>query len=169
MISAPDPASTLIFTVFRLNGRLIEAGDGLVAGVGLTTAWWQVLGVLSVSPVPLPAAHIARIMGLSRQAVQRTADLLAKNGLVRFEANPHHQRAKLVVPTKQGIAAVSAAKKRQRPWARNMTADLAVEEIETALRVLNHMDQYLTTTAVKGGDNVTRDEDTPEASEFAPP
>lgn len=157
MRSEADLVSRLIFTVFRLNGRLIEAGDSLVAGAGLTTAWWQVLGVLSVSPVPLPAAHIARIMGLSRQAVQRTADLLAEHGLIRFEANPHHQRAKLVVLTRRGIAAVKEAKKRQRPWAHAMTADLPVEHVETALRVLNHMDQHLATLAGKVVEKVTPD------------
>ena len=157
MMSESDSGSRLIYAVFRLNGRLIEAGDSLVAGVGLTTAWWQVLGVLSVSPVPLPTAHIARLMGLSRQAVQRTADLLAENGLVSFAANPHHQRAKLVVLTKQGIAAVKAAKKRQRPWVRAMTAGIPLEHVEMALRVLNHMDQHLATAAGKGGETLTHD------------
>ena len=108
----------LIVSVFRLNGRLIDAGNRLVGTIGLTSAWWQVLGALALSPVALPVAHIARNMGLSRQSVQRVADLLAEKGLVRFETNPHHQRAKLVVLTiPKGSVAVKAAEERQRPWA----------------------------------------------------
>src|SRR5271156_1832795 len=114
----------VILSVFRLNGQLIDAGNRLVRDNGLTSAWWQVLGALDLSPVPLPVAHIARNMGLSRQSVQRVAGLLAEKGLVRFEANPHHQRAKLVVLTRQGSAAVKAAEERQRPWAREMMAGL---------------------------------------------
>ena len=100
----------VILSVFRLNGQLIDAGNRLVRDIGLTSAWWQVLGALDLSPVPLPVAHIARNMGLSRQSVQRVAGLLAEKGLVRFEANPHHQRAKLVVLTPRGRAAVGAAR-----------------------------------------------------------
>jgi DNA-binding MarR family transcriptional regulator len=133
----------LIISVFQLNGQLVDAGNRLVADIGLTSAWWQVLGALALSPVPLPVAHIARNMGLSRQSVQRVADLLAKTGLVRFEANPHHQRAKLVVLTAKGTAAVTAAEQRQRPWARDMTAGLTLERIANALDVLTHMNKHL--------------------------
>src|SRR5580692_11476207 len=103
MFDRDEIVADLVVTVFRLNGSLIEAGNRLVGDIGLTSAWWQVLGALSLSPAPLPVAHIARNMGLSRQSVQRTADLLAEKGLVRFTANPHHQRAKLIVLTPEGI------------------------------------------------------------------
>ena len=89
MIKRDETVADLIVSVFRLNGALIDTGNRLVADIGLTSAWWQVLGALDLSPVPLPVAHIARNMGLSRQAVQRVADLLAEKGLVRFAVNPH--------------------------------------------------------------------------------
>jgi DNA-binding MarR family transcriptional regulator len=143
MSERDNAIANLIIAVFRLNGRLLDAGDRLVSELGLTSAWWQVLGALALSPVPLPVAHIARNMGLSRQSVQRIADLLAEKALVRFEANPHHQRAKLVVLTAQGIAAVKATEERQRPWARDMAAGLNMTRIAAALEVLTHMDQHL--------------------------
>lgn len=62
---------------------------------------------------------------------------------MRFEANPHHLRAKLVVLTAQGAAAVKAAEELQRPWAREMTAGLNMKRITAALEVLTHMDQHL--------------------------
>ena len=70
----------LILETFRLNGRLLAAGDALVRDLGLTSARWQVLGAAAMSPVPLPVAHLARNMGLSRQAVQRVADELRRGG-----------------------------------------------------------------------------------------
>jgi DNA-binding MarR family transcriptional regulator len=143
MIKRDETVADLIVSVFRLNGALIDTGNRLVADIGLTSAWWQVLGALDLSPVPLPVAHIARNMGLSRQAVQRVADLLAEKGLVRFAVNPHHQRAKLVVLTAQGRAAVKDAEKRQRPWARDLMAGLSLERIATALDVLTHMNKHL--------------------------
>jgi DNA-binding MarR family transcriptional regulator len=133
----------LILSVFRLNGALIDAGNRLVVDIGLTSAWWQVLGALDLSPVPLPVAHIARNMGLSRQSVQRVADLLTEKGLVRFEANPHHQRAKLMVLTPQGRAAVKGAEQRQRPWARDLAAGVSLERLTTALDVLTDLNQHL--------------------------
>src|SRR5271154_2193226 len=143
MRNKDEVTADLIVAVFRLNGRLIEAGNPLVMDVGLTSAWWQVLGALALSPVPLPVAHIARNMGLSRQSVQRVAGLLADKGLVRFEANPHHQRARLVVLTPQGRAAVKGAEARQRPWARDLTAGLSLERLATALGVLTALDRHL--------------------------
>jgi DNA-binding MarR family transcriptional regulator len=53
-----------------------------------------------MSSVPLPVAHIARNMGLSRQNVQRLTNELEAQGVIRFAPNP--RRAKLVLPTKQG-------------------------------------------------------------------
>ncbi|KMO09704.1 MarR family transcriptional regulator, partial [Methylobacterium indicum] len=82
--------------MFRLNGDLLTAGDALVDDLGLTSARWQVLGAVALSPVPLPVAHIARNMGLTRQAVQRVVDDLHEVGFVRIDPNPHHRRAHLV-------------------------------------------------------------------------
>jgi len=159
MIDRDEIVADLVVTVFRLNGSLIEAGNRLVGDIGLTSAWWQVLGALSLSPEPLPVAHIARNMGLSRQSVQRTADLLAEKGLVRFAANPHHHRAKLVVLTPAGNVAVSAAEQRQRPWARELTAGLDTERIAAALEVLTNMDLRLANGASAAVENSIREKE----------
>ncbi|THF66679.1 MarR family transcriptional regulator [Deinococcus sp. Arct2-2] len=131
--------------VFQLSGRLVEVGNRLVEDLGLTEARWQVLGAIASSPLPLPVAHLARHMGLSRQAVQRLVDLLADQGLVSFVPNPHHQRAKWVVLTAQGQAAEAAAQERWRPWARQLEAALGGEHLATALDVLRRMDAFLAT------------------------
>src|SRR5271166_5189105 len=107
----------LVLEVFRLNGELLAAGDALVGDIGLTSARWQVLGAIGLSPVPLPVAHLARNMGLTRQAVQRLVDEMRGDGLVSFVANPHHRRAILVVMTDEGEAVYRAALARQEGWA----------------------------------------------------
>jgi len=133
----------LALETFRLNGELLAAGDRLVADIGLSSARWQVLGAIELSPVPLPVAHIARNMGLSRQAVQRLANELAADGLVRFAPNPHHARAKLLSLTEKGARAYAAAMKRQRPWAHRLAGALTAGEIETAITVIRAVRQRL--------------------------
>src|SRR5688572_2733122 len=112
-----DAISDLSIEVFRLNGDLLAAGDALVADIGLTSARWQVLGAIALSPAPLPVAHLARNMGLARQSVQRIANELEAEGLLRFAPNPHHQRAKLALLTERGREAYEAAMKRWQPRA----------------------------------------------------
>ncbi|MGP0060688.1 MAG: MarR family winged helix-turn-helix transcriptional regulator [Beijerinckiaceae bacterium] len=133
----------LVLETFRLNGGLLAAGDALVADIGLTSARWQVLGAIALSPLPLPVAHIARNMGLSRQAVQRLANEMQADGLVRFGPNPHHQRAKLVHLTRQGRAAYDAAMQRQAPWMRRLAKGLSLKEIKIATVVLRTVRQRL--------------------------
>jgi DNA-binding MarR family transcriptional regulator len=133
---SPEGFDDLLIETFRLNGRLIAAGDGLGADLGLTSARWQVLGAASLSPVPLTVAQIARNIGLSRQAVLRVAKEMARDGLIAFEPNPHHRRARLVVLTDRGRAAYRAVMGRQRPWAARLSAGLPARRIKEALEVL---------------------------------
>lgn len=150
MKSARHPAHTeagaaltaLMLDVFRANGALIAAGDRLVAPIGLTSARWQVLGSIALSDHPLPVAHLARVMGLSRQAVQRVADDLERQGLVVFAPNPHHKRAPLVMATEKGSQAFSAASDRAAPWSNGVALDLSLQDI-AARRVLTTLSQRL--------------------------
>ena len=104
MTERQDLLSGMAITVFRLNGQFLDIAEGLARPVGLTAAHWQVLG--AVTKQPLPVAGIARAMGITRQAVQRIADILADNGMVEYLPNPAHRRAKLVAPTERGLEAV---------------------------------------------------------------
>ena len=143
----PSTVRDLIIKVFGLNGRLVESGNDLVQDIGLTTAWWQVLGALGYSPSSLPVAHIARNMGLSRQAVQRVVDILAERKMIRFQPNPHHQRAKLVVLTAAGRAALDAAEAAALPLSRAALERIGGERIAAAIQVLAEMNSLLTQAA----------------------
>lgn len=138
----------LVLAVFETNGRLVDAGNALVQPLGLTTAWWQVLGALGYSPVPLPVAHIARNMGLTRQAVQRVTDLLVERGFVWFEANPHHRRSKLVVLTSAGRAALSLAEEAVLPLDCRILDRIGSERLSAAMTVLKDLNDVLDETLI---------------------
>jgi DNA-binding MarR family transcriptional regulator len=78
-------------TAFRLNGQFFDLGEHLSRPRGLTAATRQVLA--AVLNVPMPVAGIARLVGITRQSVQRTADILVQQGLAEYLPNPAHQRA----------------------------------------------------------------------------
>jgi DNA-binding MarR family transcriptional regulator len=138
--ASSDAVSELILEVFRLNGRLLEAGDALVADIGLTSARWQVMGAVALSPVPLPVAHIARNMGLSRQSVEWRANEMEKDGLIMLAPNPHHdERAKLMLLTPQGAAAYREAMVRQAPWAAGLASGLSAKDFEAARSLLHEL------------------------------
>jgi DNA-binding MarR family transcriptional regulator len=142
-MSGRDAVTELILEIFRLNGRLLAAGDALVADLGLTSARWQVLGAIALSAVALPVAHIARNMGLTRQAVQRLANEMERDGLVRFAPNPHHQRAKLVLLTARGRAVYENAMRRQQPWAASLGQGIGSKAIVAATGVLRTIGRRL--------------------------
>lgn len=145
----PEGASLteLILEVFKLNGRLLNDGDQLVASLGLTSARWRVLGAIAFAGTPQPVANIARNMGLTRQAVQRVVNELEAEGFLSFAPNPHHQRAKLVVLGKSGAKAFQAAAKRQAPWANELSRRIPARDIRTALRVVREIATRLESTA----------------------
>lgn len=124
----------LTLETFRFNGLLIAGGDQLVKDLGLSSALWQVLG--SVGEAPLPMAQIARNMGLTRQSVRRTANVLKGKGLVEFQDNPDHRRAKLVMITKQGRNVLEKTKKIQIDWTNRIAQDLSTEELMTAMQII---------------------------------
>jgi DNA-binding MarR family transcriptional regulator len=133
----------LALTVFETNGRLVDTGNDLVRPAGLTSAWWQVLGALGYSPHPLPVSHIARNMGLTRQAVQRVVDLLVDKGLVDQQPNPHHQRAKLIILTPAGRVALSRAEAAVAPLDQAILDQIGADRLGAAIAVLREMNAVM--------------------------
>lgn len=137
----------LVLEIFRLNGGLLAVGDALVGDLGLTSARWQVLGAIALSPVPLPVAHIARNMGLTRQSVQRIVDDMRASGLVRLEPNPHHRRAMLVAMTDAGLSAYAGASVRQKRWVYSLAEGLSTRGFVDAATILRTLRQRLDNAA----------------------
>jgi DNA-binding MarR family transcriptional regulator len=129
----------LILEVFRLHGLLLAAGDRLTQPLGLSSARWQVLGAIQLVGEPLPVAHIARQMGLTRQSVQRTVDILAAEGLIAFADNPHHRRAKLVGFTPRGRRIMKEVNQIQTTWANALAQGLSTQALQDAMQLLEAM------------------------------
>lgn len=140
---APDPAETTAapattgtstqallsgsaLTVFRLNGQFLSVAEDLARPAGLTAAWWQVLG--AVLHEPLPVSGVARTMGITRQSVQRIADLLVGRGLAVYLPNPAHRRAKLLAPTDEGRTAIGRIAPQHAEFGTRLAEELGGEE-----------------------------------------
>ncbi len=132
-----DAFTQVVLEVFRLNRLLLDAGDALAAPAGLSSARWQVMGVVEHGPIPV--SNVARIMGLTRQSVQQTADGLAADGLIAWSENPHHRRAKLMSLTAEGRAALDAVQRRHAEWANRIGGAHPVEELRAALGTLRRL------------------------------
>jgi DNA-binding MarR family transcriptional regulator len=127
----------VILTTFRLNARLIEAAQVLAANGGLTAARWQVLG--GVLDQPRTVAAIGRRMGMTRQGVQRLADLLVAHHLAEYRPNPAHRRAKLLACTEAGYWAVRQISFVAHPFANRIGAQVATDELRNTLSTMRHL------------------------------
>jgi DNA-binding MarR family transcriptional regulator len=137
MPSGSPAVIDLVMRTFRLNGLFLAAGDALARPAGLTAARWQVLG--AVLPTPLSVAGIAGAMGLTRQSVQRIANLLVDFELAVYVENPAHRRAKLLAPTEAGRTAIGQVVVEQHSWAQSLAARIGEAEIRQALATLDQV------------------------------
>jgi DNA-binding MarR family transcriptional regulator len=127
----------IVLEVFRLNRLLLDAGDALTAPVGLTSARWQVLGIVEHGPAPV--AQVARAMGLTRQAVQETANGLEAEGFIEFAPNPRHRRAKLLVMTPKGDAAMEMVRRRHAAWVNELAERHRAAPLESVVSALSEI------------------------------
>jgi DNA-binding MarR family transcriptional regulator len=134
--------SELVVHVFRLNGLLIALGDAMGEPSGQTSARWRVLA--AIDETPLSVAQIARAWWLTRQSVQRVADVLVEDGLVTYEDNPNHRRAKLVRITPAGLKILHEIRLRQKTWAESLGAQIGEADLRTANGTLTRVLDALT-------------------------
>jgi DNA-binding MarR family transcriptional regulator len=147
---AGEALSSLMLDLLKLSGMVLTAGDRLVAPLGLTSARWQMLGIIVSTEQPRPVAWLARSMGANRQNVQRIVNDLHAEGLVAFETNPHHRRAQLVVLSDSGRQTFNAAMRLQEPWINSLSHGLSVADIESTRRVMTALRQKLDGTCPSG-------------------
>jgi DNA-binding MarR family transcriptional regulator len=135
--AAGEAFSELVAQVLRLHGRLIAAGNSMARPLGQTESRWQVLAVIDRGPATV--ADVARVFGLARQSVQRTADALQREGLAAFEDNPRHRRAKLVRITPRGEAVLRRIEAAEREWADAVGAGFEERELRQAAELLERL------------------------------
>jgi DNA-binding MarR family transcriptional regulator len=127
----------VILTTFRLNGRLMEVAQEFAVEGGITAAWWQVLG--GILDEPRTVADIGRRMGMTRQGVQRVADLLVERGLAEYRPNPAHRRAKLLACTEAGYWAIRRIALVVVPWGNRLGAEVGAGELRSALATMQRL------------------------------
>ncbi|MFT4166391.1 MAG: MarR family transcriptional regulator [Microlunatus sp.] len=127
---AGDALTDMVLPVFELNGEFLAAAKDISEPVGLTPAWWQVLG--ATLDEALPVAEIARRvgLGLARQSVQRTADVLVDKGWAVYRDNPQHRRAKLLEPTPAGRETLLRLRTAQHAWANAVGETVDAAELQ---------------------------------------
>jgi len=142
---AQELLSGVALATFRLNGQLLAVAEEMARPAGLTAAWWQVLG--AVLTTPLPVVGIARTMGITRQSVQRIADLLVDQGLAEYQPNPSHRRAKLLRPTDEGYDAVRRINPAHAALARRLANEMGTDAFRRALDALTRLSEALDVAA----------------------
>jgi len=131
----------LVLSLFRLNGLLIAEGDRMSHDLGLTSARWRIIGAVALSSSGLTVPGIARVLGQSRQAVQRIVDVMEQDGLLTFSQNPKHKRSPLVNLSDAGVQAYNQLRELQDPWALDNTDDISVENLQRSLFVIRRLIQ----------------------------
>jgi DNA-binding MarR family transcriptional regulator len=142
---AGDALSELVVRVFQLNGLLTAAGDTLAKPTGQSTARWQVMAAAEFAPMTV--AEISRALHLTRQSVQRIADILVAEGLATYEDNPRHRRAKLLVLTERGATILREIQAAQRVWADELGAAAGEADLRRAGAVLDRLVALLASRA----------------------
>jgi DNA-binding MarR family transcriptional regulator len=124
----------------------MDAAQDLAAEGGITEARWQVLG--GVLDEPRTVAEVARRMGMTRQGVQRVADVLVENGLAEYRTNPSHRRANLLACTEAGYWAIRRISVAQHPWSNRIGATVGARELTEAIATINRVTDALDADAL---------------------
>ncbi len=88
---------------------------------------------------PLTVPQIAEMRPTSRQRMQRLADALAAEGLVKFVDNPKHRRSKLVRLTPKGEARYRELNTRLLSIASTMAGTLSEADIRRTTEIVRQL------------------------------
>lgn len=134
----------LVDELMRLHGRWLSVAKALTDGTQLhSMTSGLVLSAVVCAQEPPTVARIARSLGYSRQAIQRIANDLETLGYIRFEDNPHHKRAKQLVPTPAGQQAYNRSNDASVEWADQMGSELGEAELAQTVSMLRRIRRYM--------------------------
>ncbi len=131
----------LILEILRVRGSLERHGVKLTQPFGQTPARWQVMAAAWGDTRTVP--QIARRMGLTRQNVQRIADVLVREGLTTFVINPDHQRSPILQLTDQGVETIQGITREQLRWSNQLGREIELKDLEVTLRTLQKLIRLL--------------------------
>jgi DNA-binding MarR family transcriptional regulator len=132
MRGLPDIVPLFIVDIYELAGALRRRGEAIANAVGQTQARWQVLSAGWDGRKTVP--QIARRLGVSRQNVQRIADVLVDESLAQFVGNPDHQASPYLVLTADGQATLAALSRAAQSQHQALAARLKGLDLEALQR-----------------------------------
>lgn len=132
-----DEMSLLVADLYEIAGVLRHWGEEIAGGEGQTQARWQLLSVVSETPLTVPNA--ARRLGVSRQAVQRVANDLVRDGLAAFRPNPDHRSSPLLGLTPHGRDVLTRITARADEARRGVTDDIEPSELASTRDVVRRI------------------------------
>ena len=115
--------------------------EALAQTLGQSRARWQVLATLL--PEDLTVPQIGRQLRLTRQSVQRIADRLSEDALIRFVINPDHRRSFRLTLTDHGRDLAKQLERAENDWKESIAEHLEAEDLETALYTLRALRDIL--------------------------
>ena len=131
----------LIIPIIQLEAHFSRAGEAIAASAGQTMARWLTMEMVAERPATV--AQVARRLGLTRQSVQRIADLLKKDGLTAYVDNPAHQTSRLIQLTPPGRQTLRTIQAAQRAWSNGVGARIGVANLRQASRVVDQLTRVL--------------------------
>lgn len=134
----------LVLEILKTAPKLQLKGDKLTQDIGLTSSRWWCLVHVSESDGALTVADIARRMNLQRQTVQRFAEALFENDMIRYGDNPDHKRARLLSITEKGKSALATIEERELQWAESTATSIGANDIQTTIDTLTTLRDEIT-------------------------
>jgi DNA-binding MarR family transcriptional regulator len=97
-------ANRLFFRLYQCANLLHKTGSRAVAGEGLTTQQWAVLGALSRPEAEggMSVGDLARYLMVSRQNLAGVISRMERDGHIQLAADPQDRRSRLVRMTPGG-------------------------------------------------------------------
>ncbi len=89
------------------------------------------------------------VEGGAERYVFNVTDLLEKKGLIEYQRNPHHRRAKLAIVTDEGWAVLKLLSGRQARWAKHSSGALDIEQVEAAAEMVRSITNRLLEQSVQ--------------------
>jgi DNA-binding MarR family transcriptional regulator len=131
----------IVADIYELAGRFREYGEAIAQTVGQTQARWQVMSASSDRPHTVP--QIARVLGVTRQNVQRIADLLVAEGSAEYQDNPDHRASPHLILTKRGRAALDQLTKAGGGYHARLARKLSPSDVSSIHRALRRLFEAL--------------------------
>ncbi len=128
----------IVADIYELAGRLRDYGEAIARTVGQTQARWQVMSA-AASDRPLTVPQIARVLGVTRQNVQRIADLLVAEGSAQYRDNPDHRASPHLALTSRGRAALDRLTRAARGYHARLARKLSPADAVSLQRGLRRL------------------------------